>query len=221
MSYFETKLPQELNTPEYWSELKAFGKQWSQLVAWAWTDCLAYANIEREQENNPFAEQEQKLKEFFINLLQQQAVNANIYINCGAPEAQEGAEQFSQDIRNLLLGDNDAVPAVGDLGIEITLSDVFQKFNDKPLLATAEPDFTKMFIMRVISDAFIGKLTYAPGKDANSPKEDKYILELTYPPRPALGSATVTEEELFNWVKNQTPGNSYFPPSVYLPWSVC
>jgi hypothetical protein len=222
MSYFEPNVPMELNNADYWPLLQKSASQMSRIIAWTWTSCLAYSGNERQSgEVNSLAEQEQKLKTIFIQLLQRQAINTNVYVACGDPELLGQAEQFSTDIRNLILGDNDAVRETKDEDITITLSDVVEQFTGERFAMTEEPSFTKMFIFRVITNSFIGYATYAPDKDGDSPEEDKYILELPYPPRPMLSEVTVTEKELSDWAMNLTPGDSYIPPSAYFPWFLC
>ncbi|NER33448.1 MAG: hypothetical protein F6J93_05170 [Oscillatoria sp. SIO1A7] len=220
MAYFEPKLPKELNTRQYWPLLLGNASEWSRIVAWTWTDCLAFAGYEREyNEEDSLAAQEQRLKTLLIQLMQRQAINTDVYEECGDPALLGPAEQFSRDIRNLFIGKNDEVAQIKDLGITITLSDVFKKFTGKELLAKIDPGFMEMFILRIITGSFIGAITYAPGKKDQELQPDNYILTVPYPPRPELSEVTVTARQLSDWAMNLTPGDSYLPPSAYFPWT--
>ena len=180
-------------------------------MAWTWTNCLAYAGTAQEAK-------EQELKTFFIEHLQKQALSTHVYVNCGAPDALGQAEQCSQDIQNMLLGKNNEVEYLQSNKITITLSDVVEKLTGEDLITTKDRSFGEMFVIKVIVE-FAGSIGYSPGKNENSPNKNKYLLELSYPPCPVLGPATITEQTLYNWVNNSTPGSSYLPPSAYLPWA--
>lgn len=206
MSYFERELPPgDLLKHPAWPTFRTFGVQWSQLIALFWCD------------DSPLTKDEKNLKRDFIQLLQDQAKNTEIHVKCDAPEALTPAVDACNEIKSLLLGSKNIS--------EITLSDVLKKYTTQPLMTTANPDvksmFEEMFHVRVITNSFVGKITYARGKDASSPGKDKYILELAYPPRPQLSAITIPEEVLSNWANKPTDGSYEVPPSCYVPWCVC
>ena len=214
MSYFERELPpEELLKHPAWESFRNFGVQWSQLVALLW---IGDPDLEGGLK---LTDSEKDLRTHFINLLQKQAKHTELYVKCDTPGfVLTLAEEASKEIKDLLLGNK----KIG----EITLSDVLKKYTTQDLMTTVNEDvkkmFAKMFNVRVITESFVGKITYARGKDASSPDEDKYILELTYPPRPVFSDATITEKVLHGWANRTTLVSSYeVPPSVYIPGAVC
>ena len=229
MSTFEnvvkTSVPTELQGEEYSSLIETAALQWSRVVAWTWTSSLAYAGEKRSpDEDNPKAKQEQELKTFLIQRLKGQAINTTVFVNCSKPQALTDAGTFSRDIRNLILGRNQAIEGFPS-SITITLPEVIEKFTGNSFVwkdkTPEDIAFAEMFIIRVDLDSFSGKIAYVDGETQNTPpKKDKYILYLPYPPRPVFSEATITELELSDWV-NKLSGVSYTPDSAYLPWCLC
>ncbi len=218
MSYFEPQIPQELDNQNYWPLLKKTAQQLSRIVAWTWTGCLAYTGENQIEK----AKQEETLKTAFVNLLQRQVMSTNVYIYCGNPQEQTEANILAKAIQSLFLGDNTPLSEEGYGKIDVTLSDVIEKFTGEALVTTKNQEFGKMFVPRVITGSFIGGITYAPGKDEKTQNsEDKFILEFPYPPRPVLSEVTITGLQLSQWAMNLTPGDSYTPPSAYVPWAAC
>jgi hypothetical protein len=204
MSFFERELPPgDLLKHPAWPTFRTFGVQWSQLIALFWCDSL-------------LTKDESVLRDGFLKLLQEQAKNTEIHIKCDAPEALTPAEAASDKIKNLLLGNTN----IGG----ITLSNLLEKHTTQPLMTTVKEDvkemFEKLFFVRVITNSFVGKITYARGEDATSP-DKKYILELAYPPRPELSAITISKEVLRDWAIKTTDGSYTVPPSCYVPWCVC
>lgn len=206
MSNFERELPpEELLKHPTWKTFKNFGVQWSQLIALFWCNAPS------------LTVEEKKLRATFIQLLQDQAKHTEVYVKCDAPDSEITlAEKAAMRIKNFLLG-NEKVS-------EITLSDVLKKYTTQPLMTTDIEEVKKMFetlfTVRVITDSFVGKITYASGKDEISQANAvKYVLSLAYPPRPELSDATLTEQVLCDWANKTTDGSYEVPPSAYLPWS--
>ena len=55
------------------------------------------------------------------------------------------------------------------------------------------------------------------GLEDRSFDEPPYVAYFAYPPRPALGECTVTEQQLSDWATNKNTGGDYLPPSIYIP----
>ena len=209
-----TTLPPELNNSTYLPKITKAVTQWSQIAAWSWTGCLGFAGEPNK------AEQEQKLKTLLIDILKKQAQSADAFIRYGNEEAQKIADTLAKDIRNLMLGYNDKVQAIQDLKIGITISDVLEKFTNQPLITTADRPFGEMFVVRVTTNSFSGKIDYALDKEGN-PIPNQYLTIIAYPPRPVLSDITITENQLSGWINNITYGGYYLPPSAYIPIGFC
>ena len=216
MSYFERDLPPgDLLKHPTWGLFQNFGVQWSQLIALFWWGDPALLT---EGEKSRLTPDEQKLRTEFIKLLQKQAKNTEIYAKCDVPDlVLTLADEASKRIKNLLLGEEKIS--------RITLSDVLENYTTQPLMTTKNEEvkkmFKEMFNVQVITHSFVGKITYARGKDAGSKNENKYILELAYPPRPVFSDSTIEEKDLKTWAKQHTDGTYEAPPSCYVPWCVC
>jgi hypothetical protein len=218
MSFVERELPPgELTKHEAWEEFKNFGVQWSKLVAWSWTNL------------NDAGPEEPTLRKYFIRRLQRQAQDIESFAKCTTPsDVLVRMEKFSGAIKSMLLGEPQAPFQEGTETIAastLTLSDVLKKYTSQHLMTSRDGSvkalFKESFNVRVITDSFVGRVTYAQCKDAESPPEGKYILELAYPPRPVFSSATLEEVMLNIWVKSDdvTPISYASPPSCYIPWS--
>lgn len=204
-----TTLPSELNTPDYLPKVVTGVSQWSRVTAWLWTGCLAFAGDPDK------AKQEQDLKTFLLNTLKSQAQNADAFIAYGEPSSKTTADALSRTIRNLLLGHNDRIDTLPP-GITFTLSDVIEKLTGEALITVTDPAFGELFLFQVTTNSFSGTVEYAlDEKGKRIP--NKYVLYLAFPPRPAFSEVTVTEQQLYDWAYNLTPGESYLPPSAYIP----
>ncbi len=204
----KTTIPPEL-LQQWPAEVKKGVSQWSQVTAWLWTGCLAFASDMAK------AQKEQSLKNFLFDQLKVQAQSSAAYIAYGDPETKTKADAASRNIRNLLLGHNDRVEGLPS-GIDFTLSDAIEKLTGDALITVSNPEFGNLFLFQVTTNSFSGAVDYAKDEDGNIIK-DKYVLFLAFPPRPALNEFTVTEKELYNWANNINPEGSYLPPSPYIP----
>lgn len=213
-----TKLPPGLN--DHLPKITKGVTQWSRLAAWSWTDYLAFAGEPKEAE-------ERKLKTLLIEILQQQAQHAEAFIAYGKEESKLRADTLSIEIDNLMLGVRPSTSTISKLmiggtkvinatteGITLTLSDVIEKITKEKLVTTEFPDFTKLVSHQVITNTFAGGFAEIPG----SASEKKYFSYIAYPPRPEFD--LVTDEQLRAWASNQVPGESYLPPSPYIPTAV-
>ena len=225
--YFQRELPPgELIVDPTWKTFKNFGVQWSKLIAWSWGG-FTHPDLTTRYPNK----EENDLRENFKRLLQNQALNRDIYLKCDTrnPDyptqdvAFDRVEEFSKQIKNLLLGQTES----GDPDPGIALSQVLEAYTNQPLMTTGDKDlkklFKKSFNVGVITNSFIGRIIYARSKDATSPPQDKYILELAYPPQPQFSDSTFTVEQLDKWLKKKdsNPIEYAVPPSAYIPWSGC
>ena len=205
-----TKIPSALNTDEYLPIITRTVTQWSRIIAWSWTDYLAFAGTSNE-------DQERQLKALLIRTLNQQALYAGSFVAYGNPESQARADELSDDIGNLLAGENSAVSLAS--GISLTLSDIIQEITGERFAPTEYPRFTRRFYYHVLLDTFFGGLEEIPEERRTSGKQ--YITYIPYPPRPHFSELTVTYEQLRNWASNSVTGDNYLPPSAYIPISGC
>lgn len=210
-------------------------KQWSRLVAWSWTDYLAFGKENDEQKK----QQEQKLKAYFIKIFQDQARYCYTVNSYGDKKNKENAYVTSLKIKKLVLGKNSEIDDEDLKGITLTLPEVYEKLtNQRPEGLCHEP-FMQMFHAEVITNSFAGYIRdILPSekeeiqefikeiseKDLKYVNDLQYIIYFAYPPCPAFSKATVTEDQLINWMQGKNEGGEtatdYIPPSAYIPISM-
>ena len=200
MANLSTTLPEGLNTPENLAKINLGVTAWSQLVAWLWTSPMP--------DNSTNASDEQKLKKFLNDTLQNQAKYRNAAVSYGNAQAGQEAQATSEVIKKLLMGEQTAP------GITLTLPEVYKQLTTKDLIFEKDKSFCDMFSFEVIVDQFSGSLSDDPERQGH------YIATLAYPPRPPLGEATVTEKQLEEWMRGKG-GGDYLPPSAYAPQCGC
>lgn len=198
-----TTLPAGLRTKENLAKVKRGIKQWSQLVAWSWSDYTAFSDAPEK------ASQEKELKQFFRDTLQDQAKNRNAAVYYGDPQAAETAQALSEIIKKLFAGDKDIE---GLEKVQLTLPEVLNKLTGEDFIFSTDADFRAVFRFEVIVDEFSGSI-----RD-DEKQQGHYVAYVTYPPRPVLSEATVTEAQLEEWMRDQGSGE-YLPPSAYIPLS--
>ena len=71
------------------------------------------------------------------------------------------------------------------------------------------------YLIQVNMNSFAGSIS-DPTKNA----PDLMGFNIPYPPRPALGTSTVTESELEQWVDNREP-RKFFADNAYVPTTTC
>ena len=195
-----TNLPESLNNAEDLAILKIAIKQWSQLVAWSWTDLLAFAGESQES-------QERELKSFFIKTLQKQGQAASAYTSYGQEESKLQAESLGEDIKNLLLGRNDRIGELND--VTVTLSMVMETLTGDKCITTEKPEMTEKFTYQIVLDSYTGAIVETA--------KARYLAYMAYPPRPALSEITLSEQQLYDWARNLNTQGDYLPPSPYIP----
>ncbi|MEA5472125.1 hypothetical protein [Spirulina sp. 06S082] len=205
----KTTLPDSLQNPQDIAKIKKSVTQWSRLVAWSWTDVLAFeGNAEKEK-------QEKTLKSFFIQTLQKQAQNMEAFESYGISQSQSDADKLAADFKSLLLGDNHKITFLKKQGITLTLSDVLYALSGEKYVVSTEREFTDKFTFQAVVNEFTGSIHQI--KDEAGNFKDEYVALMAYPQKPLLSEATVTEEQLTDWAKNLNTGGRYLPPSVYIP----
>lgn len=203
--------------------MQAGVKQWSQFVAWSWTDYLAFGDDEQKKL------QEKKLKKFFIKILQDQARYRYAVSSYGDEDQKQAAYEASLKIKKLLMGQNSKIDDIKD-DLTLTLKDVYQKLtNQEPESLCYEP-FMKQFHVEIVTNSFSGYVREASDNEKkeikyyNQDKNVQYVIYLAYPPCPAFGEATVTKDQLENWMRGKTESGgedkNYLPPSAYIPVSL-
>ncbi len=195
-----TSLPKELRTPENSAKIRIIIKQWTQLIAWTWTDFLAF---EQDETNK---DEEKQLKEYFSSILKKQALFRMAAIEYGDVQSAKSAEETSKALKEVLTSSKTAP------GIKLTLSEVYKQLTTNDYIFT-DP-LIQEFRFEVTVDSFTGNISY----DYNEETKEKYLAIIAYPPRPALSEFTVTEDQLKSWIQDNSSGN-YLPPSAYIPVS--
>ena len=195
-------------------------KQWSQLVAWSWTNYLAF----KDTENQP---QEEKVKKFFRKILQEQARYSYAVNSYGDEARKRDAYTASFKIKKLVLGQNGEIDELK--GVPLTLPEVYEKLTDQQPESLSDETFMKMFHVEILTDSFSGYVCDASEAEKAEIKEFigdedvQYIIYLAYPPCPAFGDTTVTQDQLEVWMtgKNEygESATDYLPPSAYIPVS--
>ncbi|MEA5472127.1 hypothetical protein [Spirulina sp. 06S082] len=206
---WETSLPDSLKNPEDIAKIKQGATQWSRLVAWSWTPCLAFSGDPQK------ASKEQALKAFYIQILKAQARDDLAFAAYGQSESKKNAQRHSQTLKHLILGENDRIEFLRDRGISVTLSDVCKQLSGLELVTTKYPEFGGMFTYHVVLNKYVGEIKSAIDAEGY-PINRQYISEVAYPSRPILGEDTVTELQLSNWIYNIHTGGDYLPPSPYI-----
>ena len=196
-------------------------KQWSQLVAWSWTNYLAF----KDTENQP---QEEKLKKFLIKILQEQARYSYAVNSYGDETRKRDAYTASFKIKKLLLGKNGEIDELR--GVTLTLPEVYEKLTDQQPESLSDETFMKMFHIEVLTDRFSGyacelsDTEKAEIQEFIGDEDVQYTVYFAYPPCPAFGEATVTQQQLELWMTGRNEyGESaadYLPPSAYMPISL-
>ncbi|HBL14637.1 MAG TPA: hypothetical protein DD379_25255 [Cyanobacteria bacterium UBA11162] len=221
---FEPKeFPAELkNNADHFSNIKTAFIEVSRLIAWSWIEESIYPQNENEKRS-----QEKELKNFFIKSLNDQ-VNDRKQNN---PETEEMYKK-SITIKKLFLGKNSEIDELKD--VKLTLNDIYKHLTKgKELISLNNKVFMNKFHIEIIDDRFHGYLEKIKDCDDFRTKVEKcidpqdkqyvenveYLNYVAYPPRPHCSHATFKDDDLSNWMKNQTTGKSndsdYLPPSAY------
>ena len=160
--------------------------------------------------------------------MHEQARNSDAYIAYGNETSKTRANNWSLIIQYLLVGENKAAQEllpnnpefqpIKDQDLRVTLSDFIEAVEGQPLVATvpANRQYMDLFYVQVISNSFSGRVVAAPNTTSTS--ITKYINVFAYPPRPALGTYSLTEKQLVDWASNDEKyQGEYLPPSPYIP----
>lgn len=209
-------------------------KVWSQFVAWSWTEFLAFQ--EPEPKNPQNAEQEEKLKEFFRKIHQDQARYSYAISSYQDEDQKPNAYAASITLKKLLMGKNAEIPDLTK--VTLTLKEVYQKLTGQEPDVFIDETFMQQFHLEIVTDRFSGEVRAILESEKDEIREAiskhnpedlkyvesvKYISYLAYPPCPRFSKATVTELQLNQWIQNKNesgePTSDYLPPSAYLPMS--
>lgn len=207
---WQTSLPPSLQNPQDLAMTRMVVTQWSRLVSWSWTPILAFA-----QDQNKAA-QEQILKNFINQTLQRQGQNTYSYESYADEESKGNADKLSSDLKSLFLGNNGSIEFLKNRQVTVTLPEVLQELSGEDFVFKTFPEFTQMFIFRVMV-SYTGEITEIVTGAIPESGTRQYIAKLAYPPRPVLSEFTVTEQQLYDWTKNINTGGNYLPPSIYIP----
>lgn len=194
-----TSLPEELRNPEDLAKIKLVITQWSQLAAWSWTTHLAFDDDDDQKKKG----EELTLKQYFSNLLKNQAKFRMAATEYGDPTSAQFAQETSEAIKQVLMG-KETVP-----NIKLTLSEVYKQLTERTDFIFSDP-FIDQFRFEVTVDSFTG------GVRKDEEQKAKYVAIIAYPPRPVLSEFTVTEQQLNDWMRDKGSGD-YLPPSPYIP----
>jgi hypothetical protein len=199
-------------------------KQWSQIVAWSWTDYLAF------KDDGNKSKQEENLKKLFIRILQEQARYSYAVSSYGDEGSKPNAYQVSLKIKKIVMGKNDEIDELKEAGVTLTLPEIYEKLTEQQPESLSDETFMEMFHVEIVTDSFSGYIRDASDaekaeiKDFIGDEDVQYIIYLAYPPCPAFGKATVTEKQLEDWMQGKNedgePVTDYLPPSAYIPVSM-
>ncbi|MCL1470664.1 hypothetical protein [Argonema antarcticum] len=174
-----------------------FAAQWSQLVAWSWLEPHEYS------ENKPNEAQE-NLRQEFINAVKELARTCIQEHYCPGMFVDQIIAQ-SDCLSEYLAG---KLPKSG-----LTLPNLYHDLTNLEDYAFTE-ELTKLFLWVVTVDRFNGWLA------GYNKKEDKFVMVIAYPPRPALSPSVLTVSELRDWSQGKGDGG-YTPPNPYIPTCIC
>lgn len=218
-----TKLPPALK--KNLNRLQDGIKQWSQFVAWSWSNELAFPKDKKKEQSQ---NDEEKLKDYFIKILQDQARYSYAVNSYGDDSKKPDAYRTSLNIKKLLLGKNDEIEDL-NAELKLTLPQVYQQLITGQMpKCLSDETFMKQFHIEIVTDKFSGSIREALHSENLEIKEltgedVQYIIYLTYPPCPAFSKATVTEDQLKNWMRGKNEqgeaATDYLPPSAYIPVS--
>lgn len=179
-----------------------FTTQWSQLVAWSWLEPNDYKEGEK-----PSSEQE-NLRKAFISAVEDLA--RSCIANCYSPieEIYTKSDLLSQYL-------NGKIPQSG-----LTLPELYKDklryrsdMTDKPEYVF-DKEYTQNFIWMITVDRFHG--WFVGYDEANN----KFLMVLAYPPRPAFSPSVLEPSDLIQWSKNRGKGG-YIVPNPYIPTCAC
>lgn len=196
----------------YPTQLNQAVTQGSRLIAWSWSSSFAFADPHN-------LGQEVILKKYFVKALKTQGINNGAYVFYGNEEAKRVADLWSDNIKNLLLGDHDQLKpknnAIEKHSITLTLGRVLEELSGEQFVFTEDKTFTNLFTFRVSLDTFIGNLYECSGSGDND-----FITTICFPPIPSLNIHNITEQQLDNWARKKSSDGSsddnYLPPT-YIP----
>jgi hypothetical protein len=175
-----------------------FAAQWSQLVAWSWLEPEDYGTEER-----PSDEQEALRKAFIATVkeLGRYCIAEHYCPGMFGKNIKDQSDLLSQYLTGEL--------SEGDL----TLPKLYKQLTGKDDY-TFKPEFTQHFIWVVTVDRFNGWLA------GYNETEDKFVMVLAYPPRPALSPSVLQASDLRQWSQGKGDGD-YTPPNPYIPTCIC
>ncbi|MDB9509933.1 hypothetical protein PN499_01770 [Kamptonema animale CS-326] len=205
------------------TKIKNGVEQWSRLVAWSWTDYLVSMHPQEEE----------KLKKFFIQVLQEQALYRNAVNIYEDDRMKRSAFKASFNIKKLFMGKNEDIDDSEVANLKLTLPDVYEALIGAKKKSVCGEESMKEYHVEVLTDSFSGSFEeildpqtfikeakeHILEKDHQYIEGVKYIARIAYPPRPAFSPATITEEKLKKWISNKN-ANDYLPPSAYIPLSM-
>jgi|GEM_PF-2791901 len=217
--YWENSLPKALEGDI--ENLKEGSIQLSRLFAWSWCSVLAHEGDARIAE--------QALKRVFIKLFKEQGRHTGAYQTYGIIDSKNAVRQYSEYLRNLFAGNHDAIKVVNDEDVvtikanpEVTLKAVLAKLSGEDLMLARETELLAKFAFLVTFDSYTGGIVenHVPneGEDGDFPL---YSFILCFPPRPALGEYTVTDQQLCQWATKTDPKEKGYLPPAYIPIGAC
>ena len=184
--------------PDATDKAQQFAAQWSQLVAWSWLEPDDY-----EEQEKPSQEQE-NLRQELIAVVKELARYGIAEHYCPG--------MFVEDIKtqSALLSQylNGDTPESG-----LTLPKLYYQLTNRYDYAF-QKEFTQSLVWLVTVDRFHGWLA------GYNETEDKFVMVLAYPPRPALSASVLQVSELRDWSQGKGDGG-YTPPNPYIPMCFC
>ncbi len=193
------------------------GKQVSQITAYIWR----YIDDTKEPEK---ADHAKKLKQYFAAREQEnqdltkQKINISSFLRVASNLATlKLTDLFKADPKKWLESDKDkGVPPTEEVKLLIAVFGEERIKTDpnyvSPLFSEAElreGEATPHYEFHIDVTSFKGTLS-----DPDLERSSAFRFNIAFPARPQLGEATVTTEELENWIKDQ---QTSVPNSIYIP----
>lgn len=176
-----------------------FAAQWSQLVAWSWLEPDDYGEHEKP------TEAQENLRQEFINAVKELARTCIQEHYCPGMFVDQIIAQ-SDRLSQYLTGEI--------LVSGLTLLELYKQLNNSQQPYAFTKELMQNFILVVTVDRFNGWLA------GYNNKENKFVMVIAYPPRPALSPSVLQASELRQWSQGKGDGG-YTPDNPYIPTCAC
>ena len=211
----ESTLPDELKSPNNQFIIKRAVTQFSQIVAWTWSDdYLAFGTDGNEE----LISQEKQLKKFLIEIFINQSIYSAAFVCYNNESATIPANGLAKSLTRLFKSENDQIKPEDIIPVDLeiptlTLNEVCKKMTGNDLILSLEDGkkFIDMFYPIVMTNTFNGRMEKINDPENKNGLTEKYISYCSFPPPYPLNDTI--KQHLKNWATEDTneTGN-YLPP---------